>query len=304
VTEGILLGLAAALCWGITDLIAAIASRRVGTLRAASLSLTTSLVVLVSLLLVTRSELLLDLAIAARIGAVGALAAVSTLALWAGLRRGPMTVVSPMAATVGAVTVILAWAILGEQPRPIQWLAVPAAAVGCVLASTSSIGGRRPRLIGRGPLFALVAVVGFAFVAIGLREPIDDIGWLPTIVVARAANTAVVWLALTTSRRWFERGSGDVAATNVVEGSPPPRGWTGWRLPALVVGSGVLDALGFCAFAYGFEVAPVWLVGLLSSFAPAIGVLGGLLLFGERPARRQWYGAVAIALAIVFVALG
>jgi drug/metabolite transporter (DMT)-like permease len=51
-------------------------------------------------------------------------------------------------------------------------------------------------------------------------------------------------------------------------------------------------------------VAPVWLIGLLSSFAPAIGILGGLMLFGERPARRQWYGAAAIGLAVVCVALG
>ena len=294
-TEGIFLGLASALCWGITDLAAAIAGRRVGTLRAATIAITTSLVVLVALLLITRSELRLDAWHLVRIGAVGALAAVSTLALWAGLRRGPMTVVSPMAATVGAMTVVLAWAILGEQPRPIQWLAVPAAAIGCILASTTgSLGGSRFSLVGRGPVFAAVAVVGFSFVAIGLREPIREVGWLQTIVVARTANAAVVWAVLAGSIRW---------PTLPGAGAAPGR-WDGWRLPALVLVAGTLDALGFCAFAYGFEVAPVWLIGLLSSFAPAIGVLGGLLLFGERPARRQWAGAAAIGLAIVCVALG
>jgi drug/metabolite transporter (DMT)-like permease len=296
VTEGVVLGLAAALCWGITDLIAAIAARRVGTLRAAALGLTTSLVVLVALLAATGSELNLDVGDVVRIAAVGALAAVSTIALWAGLRRGPMTVVSPMAATVGAMTVVLAWLILGEQPRPVQWLAVPAAVVGCILASTTTaLGGGRLSLVGRGPLFAAVAVVGFTFVAIGLREPIREIGWLQTIVVARTANSAVVWLALAGTIRWPS-----LPGAGASEG---PR-WQGWRLPALVLVAGVLDALGFCAFAFGFEVAPVWLIGLLSSFAPAIGVLGGLLVFGERPARRQWYGAAAIGLAVVCVALG
>lgn len=295
-TEGVALGLAAALCWGITDLIAAIAARRVGTLRAAALSLTTSLVVLIGLLVVTQSEFRLEVWDLVRITAVGALAAVSTLALWAGLRRGPMTVVSPMAATVGAMTVVLAWAILGEQPRPIQWLAVPAAVVGCILASTTTaLGGGRFSLVGRGPLFAAVAVVGFSFVAIGLREPIREVGWLPTIVLARTANSAVVLMALAGSIRWPSLpGAGTV----------PGRRWAGWRLPGLVLVAGVLDALGFSAFAFGFEVAPVWLIGLLSSFAPAIGVLGGLLLFGERPARRQWYGAAAIVIAVICVAIG
>jgi drug/metabolite transporter (DMT)-like permease len=254
-----------------------------------------------------------------RIGAMGALAALSTLSLWSGLRRGPMTVVSPVAASTGAATVVLAWLVLGEEPRPLQWLAVPAAAVGCMLASTSSVAGRRLSIVGRGPLFALVAVAGFAVVAIGLREPIDNVGWLLTIVVARIVNTAVVWIVLGASVGWGARTSPagppdavpdvpaaaavpDVPAAAAVPGAPSA--WSGWRFRLLLLASGVFDAIGFSAFALGFQVAPVWLIGLLSSFAPVIGVLGGLLLFGERPARRQKAGAVAIGLAVVFVAIG
>jgi drug/metabolite transporter (DMT)-like permease len=310
VTQGVLLGLAAALCWGLTDLIAAIAARRVGTLRAAAASLSTSLVVLGSLLVASGPTLPLEVADVLRIGAMGALAALSTLSLWSGLRRGPMTVVSPVAASTGAATVVLAWLVLGEEPRPLQWLAVPAAAVGCMLASTSSVAGRRLSIVGRGPLFALVAVAGFAVVAIGLREPIDNVGWLLTIVVARIVNTAVVWIVLGASVGWGARTSPagppdavpDVPAAAAVPGAPSA--WSGWRFRLLLLASGVFDAIGFSAFALGFQVAPVWLIGLLSSFAPVIGVLGGLLLFGERPARRQKAGAVAIGLAVVFVAIG
>jgi drug/metabolite transporter (DMT)-like permease len=309
VTEGVLLGLAAALCWGLTDLIAAIAARRVGTLRAAAASLSTSLVVLGSLLVASGPTLPLEVADVLRIGAMGALAALSTLSLWSGLRRGPMTVVSPVAATTGAATVVLAWLVLGEEPRPLQWLAVPAAAVGCMLASTTAVPGRRPSLVGRGPLFALVAVAGFSVVAVGLREPIRDVGWLLTIVVARIVNTAVVWIVLAASVGWDARTPppgppGPVPEVPTSAGPGTSSAWSGWRFWLLLLASGVFDAMGFSAFAFGFQVAPVWLIGLLSSFAPVVGVLGGLLLFGERPARRQKVGAVAIGLAVVFVALG
>ena len=308
ISDGVLLGLGAAVFWGFTDLLGAVTSRRVGTLRAATLSISMSLVVLVTLLVSTGTRLDVSPADVVRIGVFGALAAISTLALWNAFRHGPMTVVGPIAATVGATTVVFAWAILGEQPSVLQWLAVPAAAMGCILASTTSSGRGRFTLVGSGPPFALFAVAGFSIVAIGLRAPILEFGWLPTIVVARAVNTVVVWLVLAGAIARIARIASAVPdlAEPIPSGSSAPRtrSVSARGIVALILVSGVLDAAGFSTFAIGFEVAPVWLIGLLSSFGPAVGVVGGLILFGERPARRQWFGAAAIVIAVVGVAVG
>ena len=37
--------------------------------------------------------------------------------------------------------------------------------------------------------------------------------------------------------------------------------------------AGLLDIVGFVAFAIGLEVAPTWIVGLASSFGPVVAVI-------------------------------
>jgi drug/metabolite transporter (DMT)-like permease len=74
---------------------------------------------------------------------------------------------------------------------------------------------------------------------------------------------------------------------------------------AIVAGAaaGVLDIVGFVAFVIGLEVAPTWIVGLASSFGPAVAVIVAVALWGERLRPTQWLGLAGIALGLVAVAL-
>jgi uncharacterized membrane protein len=301
VPEAALFGLAAACCWGFTDLTAAIAGRRIGTLRAATVILASSASFLVVLLVGSQTSMDLSIGQILLPVGIGVLAAVSTLALWTALRLGPVAVVSPIAATVGAGTVLLSWLLLGERPGPIQWLAVVIAVIGCVLVSTRSGTSTRLRLVGRGPLFALAAVGGYTLIVVGLRAPVQELGWLPVAAITRVANVIVVWsiFALSQYRRSLRP-----TATPTQRTVSMPSGPIGWRLYVLMVIAGVLEASGLSALTLGLDIGPVWLVGLLASPKVLIVVLGGIVLFGERPARRQWYGAAAIAVAVVLVVLG
>jgi drug/metabolite transporter (DMT)-like permease len=80
---------------------------------------------------------------------------------------------------------------------------------------------------------------------------------------------------------------------------------TGWSRAALLatVASGLFDVIAYIAYAIGLEIAPVWLVGLASSFGPVLAVGYAIRRLGERPHATQWAGLALIALGVVVLAL-
>jgi drug/metabolite transporter (DMT)-like permease len=291
--EGLLLGLAAALGWGLADTVATVASRRVGSLRATAGTQLTSVVVLASLMLVTGTSVPDEPAVIALSLACGVVAAVAYLAFFTALRHGPISVVSPVVSTYGGLTVVLSVLLLGEALAPGQVLGVAVATTGIVLASVSFRGGLRgARPAGPGVAFAIVALVAFAAVTVVLAGPIRAAGWLPVLFLARMANTGSVWTILGASR--LRRGGPVPAGTRSVDP----------RAIGLVVGVGLLDVGAFVAFAAGLEIAPTWLIGISSSFGPVIAVAAGVALFGERPRPVQWLGLGFVAASVFLIALG
>ena len=70
----------------------------------------------------------------------------------------------------------------------------------------------------------------------------------------------------------------------------------------LVVG-GALDAAGLIAFAIGLSSAPTWMVGLASSFGPAVTILVAVAFLGERLKTIQWLGLGGVAIGMVTIGL-
>jgi drug/metabolite transporter (DMT)-like permease len=65
----------------------------------------------------------------------------------------------------------------------------------------------------------------------------------------------------------------------------------------------VLDIVGLMVFAYGLEVAETWLVGLVSSFGPAVTIVVAVAFFGERLRPIQWAGMAGILVGMIAIAL-
>jgi drug/metabolite transporter (DMT)-like permease len=226
--------------------------------------------------------------------ASGAVAAIAYLSFFTALRHGPISVVSPVVSTYGGLTVVLAVLLLGETPSAQQVMGVAVATSGVVLASITFGGGLRgARPVSRGVAYAVVALVAFAALTVVLSGPIRAAGWLPVLLLARAANAATVWLILGVLRLRAPARGGSA------EGRPIDR-----RAIGLVVLAGVLDIGAFIVFAIGLEVAETWLIGITSSFGPVVAVAAGVLLFGERPRPIQWVGLALVALSVVLIALG
>jgi drug/metabolite transporter (DMT)-like permease len=296
---GLLLGLAAALCWGSTDVAAAFSGRRLGSLRVAALVQLSSLAAVLVLCVVRSSGLPAkpEDTLAALIN--GVVAAGAYIAFFTALRIGPVSVVSPVVAAYGGLTVVLAVLIRGETLTPLQALGAAIGTIGVILTGLISDGGwRQTRIVGRGVVFSLIAMACFAILTIGLAGPIRSAGWLPVMLGSRAANAATVWLVLGLVLAMRAPPTAPLLAPAV------DRRAVGLRL-AIAVGliGGLLDIVGFVAFAIGLEQAPTWIVGLASSFGPVVTVLVAVVLWGERLRANQWLGLAGIAAGLVAVAL-
>jgi drug/metabolite transporter (DMT)-like permease len=61
--------------------------------------------------------------------------------------------------------------------------------------------------------------------------------------------------------------------------------------------------VGLISFAIGLERSETWLVGLASSFGPAVAVIVAVAFLGERLRPTQWLGLAGIAAGLAAVAL-
>ncbi|WP_345711154.1 EamA family transporter, partial [Kineococcus glutinatus] len=173
----VLLALASALAYGVSDFLGGVLSRRlhfalVGcAAQVAAVACTAALLALPGTPAPRTGDLLWG-------AAAGVGSAVGSLALYRGLARGAMNVVAPLSAVGSAALPVLLGLALGER--------LPAAAlVGVVLALPAiwlvsrSAGTGPAEAAGRGLGDGLLAGAGFALLFIGLERAGDGSGWWP-----------------------------------------------------------------------------------------------------------------------------
>jgi drug/metabolite transporter (DMT)-like permease len=288
-------GLIAALCWGSTDVMGTIGGRRLGSLPVIAIAQATSLAVTAVIAVVMGIGLPADPFVLVVSAICGVVAAGAYLSFFTALRIGPLAVVSPVVAAYGGLTVLLAVAVRGESLSLIQALGAALATLGVVLTGIVFDGGwRGTRIVGRGVLFSIVAMLLFAILTVGLAAPIEIAGWLPVLLASRIANAMTIWTLLGIVIIGRPRGSETLLATSAVRSN---------RAFVAAAAAGLLDIAGFVAFTIGLELAPTWIVGLASSFGPVVAVIVAVALWGERLRPTQWLGLAGIAAGLVAVAL-
>ncbi|MGH8957169.1 MAG: EamA family transporter [Acidimicrobiia bacterium] len=268
--------LLASLIYGAADFYGGVAARRVSTIAVVFWSQLVGLVfgVAVSLLFPAAFLQTSDLVWGAIAGIVGT---GGIYALYQGLARGRMSVVSPLAALLSALIPLGLGLSMGERPLPLEWigvlLALPAIwlVASGVSESAESSGG-----VGHG----ILAGLGFGLYFVALAQTTDGAGFWP-LVASRAASSLVMAFALLARR----------------VPSPP----SGTRLLVVLVGIGDIAANVFLLLA--FRSGLLTLVSVLASLYPAITVLLAVLILKEPIAWRQRLGLGLAMAAVALIAL-
>ena len=296
---GLLTGLGAALSWGTLDVFSALASRRVG-----SLLVTTGMQLVGAMLiwlvaLSTGVSLPSDPAVLIGGTLVGLAGAGAYLSYFTGLRIGPISVVSGMVAAYGGLTVVLAVVFRGESLTLLQALGATIATVGVILTGVAFGGGLRGiRFAGPGVVFAIVSLILFAAMTIGTDIVLERTGFIEVLLVSRSANAVISVLVLILAMTAL-RGP----AAPLLQGDDADGGRLDKRVLAAVVVAGLLDVVGLLSFAYGLEVAETWLVGLASSFGPAVTIVVAVAFLGERLKPIQWVGLAGVLVGMIAIGL-
>ena len=296
---GLLTGLGAAFAWGTLDIFSALASRRVGSLKVTAGIQIVGAAVVLALAVVTGTPFPTDPAVLLGGSLVGLAGAGAYLSYFTGLRIGPISVVSGMVAAYGGLTVVLAVLIRGESLNLLQATGAAVATVGVILTGVAFDGTMRgTKLASPGVGFAIVALILFASMSIGSDIVIDLSSWVDVLIVSRTANAlaSVLILAIALTKL---RGP----AAPLIIGESGEAGAFDRRVVSFVVLAGILDVGGLIVFTYGLEFAETWLVGLASSFGPAVTIIVAVAFLGERLKPIQWVGLAGVLVGMIAIGL-
>jgi drug/metabolite transporter (DMT)-like permease len=155
-----LFGLVAALSWGVHDFLARFPSRAVGPIPTVLAVTIAGLIALSAWLLIGGGIYIVWPALWL-VAITGIFFTLGTLALFAALARGPISIVAPIAGSYPALAMVLA-VVQGARPGALQWLAVIGVMAGVVIVSRS--GGRFEES-GELPTGTIKTVLGLAVLA-------------------------------------------------------------------------------------------------------------------------------------------
>ena len=294
---GILLGLTAALCWGVSDFVASITSRRVGSYRVSFFIQPIGFVILNLFLWLTggfgRLLTIHGWQAWSWTIAVGVMNAVCSVCFYHALEIGVLAIVAPISTSYPALTLMLSL-LSGERLGALQYAGVVAILAGVMLAAMSSTSAGTPTANAppRHKHFALSRGVGWALAAaVSMGVMFWTLGFE---VVPRVGVWAPVWMIRLTSFAIL-----GVMAKPIRQTIALPKAGVWWLLGSV----GILDTSAFVANDLAVQWGPLSVVTVLASLFSAVTVLLACIFLREKLERRQWAGIILILAGIAVVNL-
>lgn len=276
----VLLGLLAALAYGVSDFVGGVAARRTTAWPVAFLA---SLAALVGAVLVA-------LVVPGQPGAAdlgwGALAGVGSgvggAFLYLGLAAGRMAVVAPVSAVGAAVVPVTVAVATGERPDLLVWLGITAAVPGIWLVSREHGEAGDQVAVAAGFRDGVLAGLGFGVLFAALGQVPADAGYWPLALAQAISAVAVAVTATLLGGRWV-----------------PHHRSQAWGAVA-----GVLATVAVVAFLLASQAGLLTIASVVTSLYPAVTVLLAATVLRERVHRSQGVGLVLCTLAVGLVASG
>jgi drug/metabolite transporter (DMT)-like permease len=284
---GVVLGLLAACAWGTADLIARFTGRGVGVLRTVFFTQTTAFVLITTWLIFEPAGSSGFAGhspwwawAAALLGSGIVLS--GTLCLYLAITVGVVSIVAPISASYGAVTLILSVAS-GEVLGAVALGGLMVTILGVAVTSAPArVNGAAPvsSMPGLGPALYSAIAFGVGFWLIGAFA-VPNLGWAIPV--------------------WIYYGFGAIAAGLIALSRGHSLALPRPALQALLLVHGTCGVLGYIAYSTGLRTGHIAIVTVLSSLASGVTVLLARFVLAERLSRRQWAGVGAILLGVAML---
>ncbi|WP_203136651.1 EamA family transporter [Microbacterium sp. JZ31] len=216
-------------------------------------------------------------------GVAGVGSALGTAFLYRGLAGGRMSVVAPISAVVSAAVPIVVGVATGERPAALTWvgIAVGLVAIWLVARAPDPAGGTREGAAAS-VRDGVIAGAGFGAYFAAIGQVREEAGLWPN-----AASMVVAALVLL----------GVLLAVRAPLRLPP-------RRAGLALLPGVLGAVALTLFLLASQAGLLTVVAVIASLYPAATVILAAAVLHERIHRGQAVGLAACAAAVALVAVG
>jgi drug/metabolite transporter (DMT)-like permease len=271
----VVLALAAALAYGLSDFVGGLASRRTSAWPVAFVGAVAAFAGAVVLALTTdgsptRDDLLW-----------GALAGVSSgtggAFLYRGLAAGRMGVVAPISAVGAALLPVAVGVATGERPEFLVWFGILAAVPGIWLVSREP-GGTGD--VAAGILDGVLAGVGFGLLFAAMGQVPEEAGFTPLAVAQGVAVVGVALTAAVLGGRWVPYDASQA-----------------WGALA-----GLLATAAALAFLLATQSGLLTIASVVTSLYPAVTIALAALVLRERIHGSQGVGLLLCGVAVGLVA--
>jgi uncharacterized membrane protein len=286
-------GLGAALCFGTGDFLAQRLAHRHGAMSAMFAVQVASLLVLTAVASVWHGVPALTSEIVLGVVAIGLVNTLAMVGLYRAFESGKLSLVSPIAGSMGAFTVAFAW-LAGQPPPTIVVPGLLAVILGIVIASVvdESRSGNPPKLYrALGVGWALLSAVGFGWVFFVLGPRSVALGAAWTIAILRLVAIALL-LALARPLRW--------RLTDALRVDPKQAAGHGRTLAVAC-----LDSAGMVIFAWGSSrvalPGEIAVVAVLTSSFPLVTIAFARVYLREALRWWQWIGIALVVAGVAWV---
>jgi drug/metabolite transporter (DMT)-like permease len=273
----VVLGLAAALLYGIGDFAGGIASRRHTAITVLLLSYPVGAVLMALLLPFFGGH---PDARSITYGVLGGLAGlIGVLLMYSLMTIAPINVISPVTAVLAAIVPVVVGVGIGERPRASAWAGIALGFGAVILVSRTAADNPHGRISTRTMALALVSGLGFGMYFVLLARAGNHSGLWP-LVISRFSSAALI-VPLARARGAFAMVRG--------------------RMLAVVVLAGACDALANLCFLIASRHGLLSLASVLTSLYPATTVILAVCLLREHTSAVQRVGLALAAGSIVLI---
>lgn len=275
----VVLGLAAAIFYGVGDFVGGLASRRHTAVTVLLHSYPVGAVLMTAMLPLfpgTLTDRTLGFGVAGGLsGLIGVVIMYSLMAV------APMNIISPVTAVLAAIVPVAFGVTVGERPHLTAWFGILVGLGAVVLVSHTTDDHPHGKIALRTLALAGVSGLGFGFYFIFLARAGDDSGMWP-LVISRIASALLI-IPLAWQRQAFTAIRG--------------------RMLAVTIMAGAFDASANLFFLLAARHGLLSLASVLTSLYPAFTVVLAVGVLHEHTSKVQRAGLALAAVSIVLITL-
>ncbi len=273
----VILGFTTAVVYGFADFFGAIASRKLSSVLVTAVAGIVGFFFLLTMIPffgATFSQAAVVAGIAA-----GVASAIGITALYASLAIGPISIISPFGAVLGALVPLTFGFFIGDRFGPLGWLALALILIAVVLVGF--VPGADVRLpSAKGLALAFVAGAGIGTILIALKFSPTDSG-LASVLVMRLVSAGLLNILLLATWLRLRRRNGS-SPKSIIAG----KFW--WA----VIAAGIFDSSANIFFTLALRSGSISVVSVLTALYPLGTIILARLILKERIARIQMFGVL------------